>query len=158
MTLSIRTFSLIIYKMRQTLSIMANYCYAECHLCWVSLMLSVTYVECHLCCVSLKLSGTYAVCHLCCVSLKLSVTYAECHLCWVLHITPLRWVSLWWMMFWWVSLCWVSWRQILYLKDSLVFWKIGHNKWRLSLSPPPTPFCSYGQLTLRSAHIKLFLF
>jgi hypothetical protein len=140
MTLSIRTFSLNIYKMQQILSIMANYCYAECHLCWVSLMLCVTYAECHLCWVSLMPSVTYAVCHLCCVSLKLSVTYAEWHLCWVLHISRLCWVPLWWMLFCWVSLCWVSWRPILYLKDSLVFWKIGHDKWRLRRDVPLQPF------------------
>ncbi len=37
MTLSIMTLSIV------TLSTMAEHCYAECRLCWLSLMLSVTY-------------------------------------------------------------------------------------------------------------------
>ncbi len=40
--LSVTTFSITINKTR-TLSIMADHCYAECHLCWVSFILSVTF-------------------------------------------------------------------------------------------------------------------
>ncbi len=43
-----------------TLSITAEHCYAERHLCWLSLMLTVTYVDCHT-------KAPYAECH-----------YAEC--------------------------------------------------------------------------------
>jgi hypothetical protein len=39
---------------------MADHCYAECRLCWLSLMLNVTYAECHI--------AFYADCHC-----------AECH-------------------------------------------------------------------------------
>jgi len=44
-----------------TPSKMAEHCFAECHLCWVS---RVSYADCHLCWVSLMLSFTYAGCHI----------------------------------------------------------------------------------------------
>ncbi len=93
-----------------TPSIIAEYCCAECYLCWVLFMLSFIYAKFHLwwvplcwvslCWVLFMLSVIYAECHLCWVSFMLSFINAECYLWWVSLMLSLIYTE--------CNLCWMS--------------------------------------------------